>query len=214
MVLILAPMALFDLGMTVVNIILFVYPLRKLLRDIEKTGGRAGGTSNLMIATAYKYTILTSVTTITTVIFLIVIIASGIEFPAGADLVLNTICIFLLCPYYPDNKYYSVYCKLCIRCCDKSNYSSVTKKMLEKTADSPADERTSNLEPTVTSQTLATATSTQMTGTNTQTNNTITSFHKNSIVGRQTVTEEQEYMQTPTKEEQEAMVSDFDEEQP
>merc|ERR1712151_1235433 len=159
-----------------VNIFLFVSPLRKLLRDIEKSGaGQSSKTSSMMVATAYKYTILTVITTMTTVVFLFIIIATGIEFPAGADMIINCICIFLLCPYYPDNKYYSVYCKLCIRCCDRSGISSGgnSRKQMEKTADTESkDERTSNLEPTTTSQTLGTTSSTGYTNTNT--NNTIT----------------------------------------
>merc|ERR1712176_1035783 len=114
---------------------------------------------------------------------------SGMADLAGIDMIINAICIFLLCPYYPDTKYYSVYCCLCIRCCDKGNYSSVTKRMLEKTATDGVDTRTTNLEPTTTSQTAPTISSGQ---TNTNTNNTITSFHKSSIVANQTVTEEQE----------------------
>merc|ERR1712176_1205741 len=174
-------MFMYDLVKTILNIFLFVSPLRKLLKDIEKTGGGTNKTSEMMIATAYKYTILTSITSLTTMTFLLLIIGSALADLAGFDMIINTICIFLLCPYYPDTKYYSVYCCLCIRCCDRSNYSSVTKAMLEKTATDGVDgqdTRTTNLEPTATSQTAPTISSGQ---TNTDTNNTVTSFHKSSL---------------------------------
>merc|ERR1712048_732694 len=95
-----------------------------------------------------------------TLIFIFIIIGSRTAFLGGADMILNTICIYLLCPYYPDGKYYAFYCKSCIRCCDKTNYAAITQSMIEKTADTAdTDQKTSNLEPTTTSQTERTAVS-------------------------------------------------------
>ena len=144
-------MAVFDFVMTIVNLIMFIRPLRMLLRDVHKMEKKKSIATERLISTARKFTILTAITTISTCIFLVGLIATDIESLAGVDMILNTVCMLLFTPYYPDKHYYFKWCKCCIKCCDAGNYSAILAevKPIERSVVDKAN-RNGELEPTAT----------------------------------------------------------------
>eukprot|EP01083_Nonionella_stella_P198309 728203_1 len=79
-----------------------------------------------MVFVGMKVFVLTSVASITSLIFIFLIILYDIPLFAGIDYVVNSICLCLMSAYYDDDIYYKRICFICVKCCDPKGYS--TKK--------------------------------------------------------------------------------------
>jgi len=106
-------MQVWDLVMNSLSLALFLYPLRRLLAI-----DNVMSVQHVMKYLAIKYSILTFVAFLTTMIFwLMVHVAPNEYFLVAFDVVINSFCIMLMTAYYPDGVYYEKLCCCFLLCC-------------------------------------------------------------------------------------------------
>ena len=124
--------ALFEIVVNIVFCITFILPIRDVIRnvhDLNKGSSKspASGRSRKspitkkMLFVGCKVCILSGVQFLSTLFNLLMFNAGVVVTPC--DDLINFICLALMTPYYPDDKYYKKVCRLCIRCCDCKGYS-------------------------------------------------------------------------------------------
>jgi len=125
----------------------FLRPLRKTIKAVKASddGSRSNVTRRIIYA-GTKTTIITAVGTISTVIFTIMAIITGIGLFGATDPLVNSVCVVLMASYYPDKKYYEKICCCFIRCCRNTDKEQDLEK--EDNKDGPAN----NLEPSTTTK--------------------------------------------------------------
>jgi len=106
-----------DFSMNILCVIAFVIPLYKVLRSVRGSTTMSYDMTLNMKHVGIKVTLLTLVSCLTTLIGLILytLFTFGHVFPY--DWAINSVCLILMTPYYPDHKYYHRLCGLCIKCC-------------------------------------------------------------------------------------------------
>ena len=136
--------SVFDTVINIVYVVLFVGPVRKIIKQLKDN--KAGVGKNIdqldpkadkknaritqrMIALGLKVAIISCVLAMTTII-------TGIFFGGGVnnmqinigciDVSIHATCLLLMTPYYRDDLYYHKLCYLCICCCDRNDYTKRT----------------------------------------------------------------------------------------
>ena len=125
---------LFDMLMILICVILFLYPLVRILMKVKEESEIDVGKMNKekyslfmkrIIHLGLKYLIVSVVAAITSFISLICIMLYAETTFVAWDQVVNSICIMLMLPYYSDGKFYNKLCcpchTLCHVCCTKYN---------------------------------------------------------------------------------------------
>lgn len=124
----------FDVAVTCGFVILFVRPIRALVRRINKNSKASSSKkthlSDKVISYGKQIAILCSVISTSTIIFSFLWAVPNINLFSVDDLI-NTIALLLMTPYYPQTTYYQRLCKLCIFCCDRKGIT-IRGNVLEK----------------------------------------------------------------------------------
>ena len=140
--------SMFDLFSTILYCYLFIKPIRGVIANVATDGltfdGDASKESRMMrrmLKVGYKVAILTTTQFLTSIITVLLLfgLAGGIAIDVyPLDLVINTICIATMTPYYPDRIFYQRLCACCICCCDRKGYSidEFDAQIVDKTATS------------------------------------------------------------------------------
>ena len=110
-------LGLFDVIFSTGSIIFFVNPLRKIIKSIlaSDVSKEQRNELNNLIQVGIKYTILTSVASLSSLLFLFAVMA-GLALAGPIDFITNMICLILMTPYYNDKDYYSRMCCGTIKC--------------------------------------------------------------------------------------------------
>eukprot|EP01084_Bolivina_argentea_P035224 65351_1 len=126
-------MSLVDVVANITAIIFFIIPLNKVVRacaayneDKEHQTPQKTKRFKKMLYTGYKYKVLVLVAALTTLLWVMLFVVGLNSFGAivaNLDFVINPLCLVLMTPYYPSDKYYEKLCYLCICCCDKNKES-------------------------------------------------------------------------------------------
>eukprot|EP01083_Nonionella_stella_P022038 60928_1 len=111
-------MVLFDVTASVLSIVGFTYPLKKVLQS-EKDDPKAKDRIKKVVTAGYKYKVLVIAASSTTILWIFLVLF-GLQ-SAGfivmlLDYVINPVCLLLMTPYYPSTIYYERLCFLCICC--------------------------------------------------------------------------------------------------
>eukprot|EP01084_Bolivina_argentea_P133470 235553_1 len=95
--------------------------------------------SDKMIYIAVKYTILAAVASLSTFIAAFLVIGELLPYLQAFDVAMNSICIMFMTAYYPDDIYYSNFCKICLLCCPSKyrKYESRASKGAQRKLDDP-----------------------------------------------------------------------------
>lgn len=109
--------SIFDVLANLLFLSLFMIPIRRIIQS--------GDQSRLVIAGfGIKYAILSLV-----LFFSTAIVACAFMFfdfnIISLDLLINSICLLLMEPYYPDKLYFNRLCSCCIFICDRDNYLKI-----------------------------------------------------------------------------------------
>lgn len=100
---------LYDFSISIIFLIAFTYPLRKVKKLNVKI-------SEKLVKMGIKSKILTWTAIISTLVMLLILAIITPVF-IQIDILINCICICLMSPYYPDKIYYYRLCYSCIKCC-------------------------------------------------------------------------------------------------
>eukprot|EP01084_Bolivina_argentea_P171297 296770_1 len=121
-----------DFVMNFGSLIAFTIPLYKTLHDtkrkksnntnsnkenVDHTVNRVHSSRKNMKGIGIKVSVLTSVSSITTIGALIAFVAFTFAHIFPFDWVINSVCLMLMTPYYPDEIYFHRLCGICIKCC-------------------------------------------------------------------------------------------------
>ena len=112
----------YDVVMNCLCLYAFIAPLKKL-QLVRSTETRSRHATRLSFV-ATKFVIVTSVAVLSTLIMLATVAFTGAFIIAAYDMLINTICILLMLPYYRDDVYYEKLCCCCIKmikCCLHQN---------------------------------------------------------------------------------------------
>ena len=116
---------LYEISFSMGSMIAFLNPLRQLIKSILKSNITKKEIDELtpLIKISVKYSILTSIASLSTFLFMISI-ALGFSFTAPIDFITNMSCMVLMTPYYTNKKIYEKLCCLtirfshnCLKCC-------------------------------------------------------------------------------------------------
>eukprot|EP01084_Bolivina_argentea_P298419 514232_1 len=118
-------MVLFDFTACIAAMVAFIIPLNKVVKACEETTSNTNNASAnkrfaKMMYIGYKYKVLVIAAAVTTLswIVLIIINRGAGTILAQIDVFINPLCLVLMTPYYPNDKYYERLCIICIYCCD------------------------------------------------------------------------------------------------
>ena len=100
-----------DAIMSILFIYLFTKPLKMVIRNIGKTAETKDGILELY-NTGIKALVLTSMSTLTTLVFLLMLLFTNTLVILPIDSVINCLCMMMITPYYPDKEYYERICAL------------------------------------------------------------------------------------------------------
>merc|ERR1712228_758806 len=64
-----------------------------------------------------KLLIVTAVCVFTTVLTLSLLSSGHVGYMCAVDVIVNSVCVYLVTAYYPDHVYYERFCYLCLLCC-------------------------------------------------------------------------------------------------
>jgi len=122
---------IWDFAMNILCVLAFVYPLHKVLRSVRGSTTMSYEMTLKMKHVGIKVGILTFVSCITTIIGLILYTSMTFGHVFPYDWAVNSVCLMLMTPYYPDRKYYNRLCGLCIKCCF-AKYKNVALALKEQ----------------------------------------------------------------------------------
>ena len=112
-------MGLYDIVLSITSIIAFINPLAKVIKssldlnsDISK---EQKDKLDRLVYVGTKYVILTSVASVSTFIFMLMIVFR-MSWGGSYDWIINIICLILMTPYYDEKRYYKRLCCGTIKC--------------------------------------------------------------------------------------------------
>lgn len=111
-------LGLYDIILSIGSMIAFINPLKKMIKSMLNDKGFTEQHKNKiheLIQIGMKYAILTSVASITSLIF-IVMVSFELSLIAPFDYITNMICMILMTPYYDDKIYFQKLCCGAIKC--------------------------------------------------------------------------------------------------
>eukprot|EP01084_Bolivina_argentea_P182018 314313_1 len=122
---------LLDFISSIAAMIAFIIPLNKVVKacnqyDSQKMNDAALKRLQKMMYTGYKYKVLVIMASCSTLIWIVLFMAGmgGLgTMWAHFDAVINPLCLILMTPYYPNDKWYERLCIVCICCCDPKRQS-------------------------------------------------------------------------------------------
>lgn len=131
----------FDFGCGLMYVIFFIIPIRDVIRSVQGSKLNVQKQSKLskkMIAVGLKVTILSAVVWVSTLVNFVIFGATGLPL-INIDYCVNSLCLILMTPYYPDHKYFYKWCKCCISCCDRNGFTK-SKELMPPSSPSETDQ--------------------------------------------------------------------------
>ena len=133
----LIPYLLYDISLNVITVILFVKPLRQLIKAQLRTNDthKMDKQTRKMGYIGRKYLLLGIVTSISTVGNFVALRLLDELTIVPFDILINATCVILFTPYYPDKQYFNRICCCCVKifecfecCCRGIHHENFTKE--------------------------------------------------------------------------------------
>merc|ERR1719204_787459 len=130
----------------------FIIPLRKTLKAVTQSASIQDSKEIRKIQyLGFKTVILTAVAMFSCFFLVTMTTITNLNLFVGFDPIPNSICMLMMLPYKPDERYYQRYCVLCIFCCDKQQLSVLRKEeKLQVNKEKRGHDAEDTVEPTVT----------------------------------------------------------------
>eukprot|EP01084_Bolivina_argentea_P262023 442998_1 len=132
--------ATYDIIMNCFCLFAFIYPLKKLLEQIPTSRERSTSVHiqprvARLVTVGLKFVIVTTTAVLSTLLMIIIIAMTDALVVGSYDMVINSVCILLMVPYYNDKLYYNRLCYGCIYCCTNCKYNGIHSKFKIVTQD-------------------------------------------------------------------------------
>eukprot|EP01084_Bolivina_argentea_P002487 4585_1 len=111
-------LGIYDSTMCTGFLFAFIMPLKKIIKESKQKDGVNNNVKTLIDLNIQLF-ILTSMSSVSTVTNVFGILLTNSTILGTVDVIINIICIMLMTPYYPPNKYYTKICCCCIKCTQK-----------------------------------------------------------------------------------------------